>query len=167
MGRLWLGMAQLALPCCTCCAVSHLPQLDPLAVSVFVIKCLSQLRCPLLGMKMQLPDGGSVLVRDELLDAAMSGYSEDVRASMVEHVLASMPPMQAAALQVGGGLLRGDLRHMRTMAKRQLGWQIPTLRLPAHAASGLQTAVLRPWRPAAAAGDVPGAPGPARGQLLS
>ena len=107
MGRLWLAVAQLALPCHTCRAVSHLPQLDPLAVSVFVIKCLSQLRCPLLGMKMQLPDGGSVLVRDELLDAAMSGYSEDVRASMVEHVLASMPPMQAAALQVSGGLFEG------------------------------------------------------------
>jgi len=83
-------------------AVSHLPALDPLAVSVMVIKCLSTLRCPLLDVKMPLPDGSLVLVRDELLDAALSGYNDDIRSSMVEHVLANMPPMQAAVLQVSG-----------------------------------------------------------------
>lgn len=74
--------------------------MDPLAVSVIVIKSLSTLKCPLLSVSVPSVAGGRVSARDELLEAAFANHSEAVRRSIIRHVLSQMPDAQRGALQV-------------------------------------------------------------------
>lgn len=84
-----------------------MPELDPLAVSVVVIKSLSMLACPLLDAAVPMPDGSLVPARDELLDAALCGASYEVWVAMIHHVLINMPEAQGAMFQVSCSSLQG------------------------------------------------------------
>lgn len=79
-----------------------LPRLDPLSVSIVVIKSLAMLRPPLLDTR----------ARTELLHAALDDYTEAVRYSIVSHVLHRVwegTPAQHGMLKVRqGGWVAGS-----------------------------------------------------------
>ena len=70
--------------------------IDPLVVSIVVIKSLSTLRAPLLDTR----------ARNDLLSAAIGhGYNDDVKCSLIRDVLQRVTPSaQGAVLQVWYGL---------------------------------------------------------------
>lgn len=65
-------------------------KLDPLAVSVVVIKSLSMLHVPLLG----------AAARAELFNAAIGDFAGEVRISIISDVLHRLPPNQGRLLKV-------------------------------------------------------------------
>lgn len=83
-------------------------RLDPLAVSVVVIKSLSCLCCPLLSVGVPSLDGRTVAARDELLEAVFVEASKDVREAILRHVLGQLPEAQGRAFQVGSRWQEGE-----------------------------------------------------------
>lgn len=87
--------AQWTLPLCPHADIRNL-SIDPLVVSIVVIKSLSTLRAPLLDTR----------ARNDLLSAAMGhGYNDNVKRSLIRDVLQRVTPSaQGTVLQVRRGM---------------------------------------------------------------